>query len=912
MSGSYYTLDAKYNTLLALIQQNATTGNTLEAVLTQGNDAAGLSMTNVNNIDLVTINGSAYPPLVAGDDLEQVLTNGNDANGLSITNLNQLTLTGTSTITDSTGDLVIQPPTNQTLQLANNIYVDTQNNRVGINVPAPTEDLELDGNFQLNTGATSKIVFYDSPADHEHAEIDAAGDGTNGGILQFFTKVDGGGVSKKLSINNTGAIGIGDPVDYGTSGEVLTSNGASAPTWSAIPTPTDINITDDNTNAVFYPTFVSGTGTQTLLADTTTTQFSINPNTSDFNVGSTLKLTQTQVAVGKSAGSSGQGASSVAVGIQAGQTTQGDFAVAIGIVSGQTAQGNSATAVGNSAGKTNQATLATAVGKSAGSTNQSSGAVAVGNTAGQTSQSTNAVAIGNAAGNNTQGTNSVAIGNIAGQTNQLGNSVAIGNAAGTTNQADNNVAIGGSAGNNTQGRNSVAIGINAGQTTQGAGSVAIGRLTAQTSQGADAVAIGNAAGQTSQSTNAVAVGTNAGTTSQGASSVAVGYFAGNNTQGLQATAVGIQAGQTTQGDNAVGVGIYAGRTSQGISAVAVGNTAGFDTQGTACVAVGASSGQNNQGNYATAIGYVAGQTTQGTNATALGTYAGNNTQGASSVAVGYTAGQNNQGTACIAVGSNAGTTTQGNGSIAIGGTAGTTNQGTGAVAVGLNAGTTTQSNNSTAVGSYAGQITQGANAVAVGYLAGQTNQTAGSIALNASGVALNPAVAGCFINPIRADATEHLPLQYNTTTNEVSRFNWTDLLTPTSYNPVLQSVGGNLNSGNYTVRNGYYIQLGKIVWFEVRIQISGKSGLGAGSEDIRVTLPVTASNITDLTQSLNIGNITGMTTSIVSAFANIPSGGQDYAVFPIKTAASTGTSNTTVSDISTSFQIRFGGFYFSN
>jgi len=126
----------------------------------------------------VTINGNAYPPLVAGDNLEQVLTNGNDANGLSMTNLNDVALT--------------------------------------------------------------------------------------------------------------------------------TINGSAYP--PTIPTPTDINITDDDTNAVFYPTFVSGTGTQTLLADTTTTQFSLNPNTSDFNVGSTLKLTQTQVAVGKSAGTTTQGA----------------------------------------------------------------------------------------------------------------------------------------------------------------------------------------------------------------------------------------------------------------------------------------------------------------------------------------------------------------------------------------------------------------------------------------------------------------------------------------------------------------------------------------------------------------------------------------------------------------------------
>ena len=270
-------------------------------------------------------------------------------------------------------------------------------------------------------------------------------------------------------------------------------------------------------------------------------------------------------------------------------------------------------------------------------------------------------------------------------------------------------------------------------------------------------------------------------------------------------------------------------------------------------------------------------------------------------------------TTTLAVGKSAGQTTQGAGSVAVGVSAGQTTQGKGCVAVGNAAGTTTQGNDAVAVGRQAGQTTQGANAIAIGYLAGNSNQTAGSICLNASGVALNPAVAGCFIDPIRADATEQLPLQYNSTTKEVSNFNWSDLLTPTSYNPILRSSSGStLTSGNYNVRVGYYIQLGKIVWFEVRILISGKGGLGTATEDIQITLPITASSLTDLTQSLNVGNIVQTTTNIVSAFANIPSGGQDYVVFPIKETAGTTTANLEVGDISSTFQIRFGGFYFTD
>lgn len=86
-----------------------------------------------------------------------------------------------------------------------------------------------DGNLQMNTGATSKIVFYDTPNAHEHAEIDATGEGTNGGNLQFYTKADGGAVGRRLCISNVGAIGIGDPASYGTEGQVLGTMGPTAP-----------------------------------------------------------------------------------------------------------------------------------------------------------------------------------------------------------------------------------------------------------------------------------------------------------------------------------------------------------------------------------------------------------------------------------------------------------------------------------------------------------------------------------------------------------------------------------------------------------------------------------------------------------------------------------------------------------
>jgi len=94
----------------------------------------------------------------------------------------------------------------KTFEVGTTLYVDDTNNRVGINIANPTEDLDIDGNIQLNSSTTSKIVFYDSNDDHEHAEIDATDDGTTGGQLQFYTKEDGGNVTERMDIKQDGAV----------------------------------------------------------------------------------------------------------------------------------------------------------------------------------------------------------------------------------------------------------------------------------------------------------------------------------------------------------------------------------------------------------------------------------------------------------------------------------------------------------------------------------------------------------------------------------------------------------------------------------------------------------------------------------------------------------------------------------
>jgi len=93
MSGEFTTLNNKVNYILTVLNALLPTlPQNLTSVLTAGDDAGGLDITNLNNIDLTTINGSAYPPVVASDTLQDVLTAGDDAGGLDIFNLNDLSV----------------------------------------------------------------------------------------------------------------------------------------------------------------------------------------------------------------------------------------------------------------------------------------------------------------------------------------------------------------------------------------------------------------------------------------------------------------------------------------------------------------------------------------------------------------------------------------------------------------------------------------------------------------------------------------------------------------------------------------------------------------------------------------------------------------------------------------------------
>ena len=270
------------------------------------------------------------------------------------------------------------------------------------------------------------------------------------------------------------------------------------------------------TSAFYYPS--TGTFTQLQPAQPTTgtilqNAFQATGNVSglSFNSLTMQRYNTNTVAIGVSAGFTGQLAGAIAIGFQAGLSAEQAGAIAIG----------------SNAGTSNLCPNTIAIGVSAASlqtvANQSN-RIAIGTNAGFNNQLIGAIAIGNNAGNISQGSNSLAIGVSAGLFNQQSNSVAIGLNAGASNHCPNSIAIGFQAGfNNSLGGvaqpNRIAIGTSAGFNNQLSGAIAIGSNAGNLSQGIQSVAIGWGAGATSQGNNAIAIGTSAGATNQPSNSI---------------------------------------------------------------------------------------------------------------------------------------------------------------------------------------------------------------------------------------------------------------------------------------------------------------------------------------------------------------------------------------------------------
>ena len=495
-----------------------------------------------------------------------------------------------------------------------------------------------------------------------------------------------------------------------------------------------------------------------------------------YETGSQNNELSSSVGVGQQALYNVSGSSKIAIGQLASFTgSSKDNTIAIGNSAGHSGQGSNCIAIGYQAGQTAQATGSVAIGYQAGRGSQGVSSIAIGDEAGYTGQSSLSVAIGCRAGHYLQGVDfdkrphsTIAIGYEAGRSHQGNDSIAIGHGAGQSGQTNQAVAIGNSAGRVSQGQFSVALGYSAGGVSQSDSSIGIGRYAGVDRQGTEAVAIGHKAGENLQGLLATAVGSGAGQTRQGVYSIAIGSNSGNISQSNFAVAVGNDAGQFDQGGRSIAIGDKAGQNRQMTGSIAIGYVAAQDNQGENSVAIGSHAGSFTQGDSSIAIGNKAGQTSQMTGSIAIGYQAAQDNQGITSIAIGSDAGRSTQGQNCIGIGNTAGEIAQGTQSVAIGHEAGRSTQGFNSVAIGSNSGNISQSNFAVAVGSNAGFTSQGTSAVAIGNLAGQTNQDDNTIVINASGVSTtSETTSACYIRPVR-NMTGPTVLQYNSSTFEIT------------------------------------------------------------------------------------------------------------------------------------------------
>jgi hypothetical protein len=139
-------------------------------------------------------------------------------------------------------------------------------------------------------------------------------------------------------------------------------------------------------------------------------------------------------------------------------------------------------------------------------------------------------------------------------------------------------------------------------------------------------------------------------------------------------------------------------------------------------------------------------------------------------------------------------------------------------------------------------------------------------------------------------------------------YNFSNLI---SYTPILQdSLGNTLNPSSYKFRIGQYLQVGNLIWFQVNIGINNKSGLGSLLLQLQVTLPKPSTST--IIQSLNVSNILYPLSNISWINAQVPAGTNiSYCNFPVKNSQLTNNEFLKNNDVSTSFEIYFGGWYFS-
>jgi hypothetical protein len=159
------------------------------------------------------------------------------------------------------------------------LYITTTNGktRIGVNVESPDEDLEVDGNIQLDSASSGRLIYINSSTGDERAELDAEDDGTNGGLMSFHTKVDGGSVTEKMRITNNGRVGINETSpsytldvngDVNVQDDLIVGNTVDVATSLSVGDDITLTASSGNITATQFNGSLSGTASNAVSAQT--------------------------------------------------------------------------------------------------------------------------------------------------------------------------------------------------------------------------------------------------------------------------------------------------------------------------------------------------------------------------------------------------------------------------------------------------------------------------------------------------------------------------------------------------------------------------------------------------------------------------------------------------------------------
>jgi hypothetical protein len=151
-----------------------------------------------------------------------------------------------------------------------------------------------DNAFDLGrTGHEWRDLFIDGTANIDSLIADTAD--INAGTIDNTTiGTTTAAAAKVTTLDVTSTLALNG--DTGVSGYVLTSNGASAPTWQA--NANGLTIVDDTTtNSSFYLTFTSASTGNITTANVSSTKLSFNPSTGNLAVSGSLLFSSNQAAI---------------------------------------------------------------------------------------------------------------------------------------------------------------------------------------------------------------------------------------------------------------------------------------------------------------------------------------------------------------------------------------------------------------------------------------------------------------------------------------------------------------------------------------------------------------------------------------------------------------------------------------